>query len=69
MHIYTYIYMCVCVCVFIFFSSIGYYKPLPSLCYRIGPCCLSTLHTVVCICYTCLSDVPLWNLPFYYTSP
>ena len=32
------------------FSIIGYYKILSSLCYILGPCCLSILYIVVYIC-------------------
>ena len=35
---------------FRFFSFIGYYKLLSSLCSTVGPCWLSILYIVVCIC-------------------
>ena len=47
-HIYIYIYM-------YSFSDLFHYRLLKdieysSLCFTVGPCCLSILYTVVCIC-------------------
>ena len=39
-----------CICAFRFFSHVGYYKiECSSLCYTVGPCCLSILYIVVCV--------------------
>ena len=37
---------------FPFWLSTGYWVYYNSLCYTVGPCCLSILHIKVCICYT-----------------
>ena len=47
----VWVYMCMCVHVFRFFSIIGYYKYwLSFLCYTVGPCWLSVLFRVLCVC-------------------
>ena len=51
LHIYIYVH--VNIFFFRFFSILGYYKNIDysSLCYLVGPCCLSVLYIVVCTCY------------------
>ena len=54
-----------------FFSRIGYsnyWVQYSSLCYTVGPCCLSIWYIVVCICYSQIPNLslrptfPLWCL-------
>ena len=49
-------YMCVCVCVCIIFQILFPFSLLQnteysSMCYTVGPCCLSVLYIVVCVCH------------------
>ena len=51
MYIHTRIYVCVCVCVCVY-SYYGLSQDIESssLCYTVGPCCLSILYIIGCIC-------------------
>ena len=62
-YIHTYIYTYICICIteslhiyiYILFQILFYYRLLQdiehgSLCYTVGPYCLSILYIVVCIC-------------------
>ena len=53
--VYTYIYICIYTHIYILFQILFRCTLLQeteysSLCYSVGPYCLSTLRTVVCIC-------------------
>jgi len=57
MNVYIYIYILyLCVYIYIFFLCISFHDGLSqdieysSLCHTVGPCCLSILYVIVCIC-------------------
>ena len=53
--LYVCVCVCVCVCVYVFFFPILFYYGLSqeivysSLCYSVGPCCVSILYIRICI--------------------
>ena len=52
MYMYVYVYICICILYQILFQRLLLTIECSSLCYMliVGPCCLSTLYIVACIC-------------------
>ena len=61
-------YVCVCMHIYILFQILFHYRLLQdteysSVCYTVGPCCLSILYIVV---FICLPQTPNLSLPLAF---
>ena len=59
--------------IYLLFQIIFHYRLLQdiecsSLCHTVGPCCLSILYRVVCICYPCSHLSPLVTINLFSIS-